>query len=399
MPARRRNPFVWPLAALAGLLLLVAGVWLGGHPSWEPSFLRRALADDGDGRLVHDAMDILTRDYYRPLNRTVLVNRGLAAAVASLQDPYSHYLSPGDYQHFQTQTNPHVAGIGIDVIAVPRGLHVVAVFPGTPADRSGLRAGDVILAVGHTSLAGRGTTAPSLITGQPGSSVTLTVLDRGRRRTLRIRRANVLVSSAGILRLHGVPIGDVRLTSFTDGSGEAVRSQVQKVLHDGAKALILDLRDNGGGLLDEAVNVASVFISDGTIVSTDGRSQPRQVYTAKGSAIAASIPMVVLVDRGTASAAEIVTGALKDRSRAIVVGQHTYGKGVFQEIQPLSNGGALDITVGEYFTPSGHNLGGGGVREGAGIAPQVRALDNPRTTVDEALRVAERTVAAKLLSH
>jgi carboxyl-terminal processing protease len=213
---------------------------------------------------------------------------------------------------------------------------------------------------------------------------------------LTLRRANVLVSSGGIVIHHGIKIGDVRLTSFTDGSGAAVRNQVEKVLHAGARAIILDLRDNGGGLLDEAVNVASIFIPDGTVVTTRGRSQPTQVYTAKGGAISASIPMVVLVDQGTASAAEIVTGALKDRGRGKVVGTHTYGKGVFQEIQPLSNGGAIDITVGEYFTPNGTNLGGGGVREGRGIAPNVYALDNPQTPQDEALTVAERTVAAEL---
>ena len=167
-------------------------------------------------------------------------------------------------------------------------------------------------------------------------------------------------------------------------------------LHQGARALVLDLRENGGGLLQEAVNVASIFIPDGTIVSTDGRSQPRQVYVAKGGAIPSSIPMVVLVDRDTASAAEIVTGALQDRGRAKVVGTRTYGKGVFQEIEPISNGGALDITVGEYFTPSGHNLGGGGVREGAGIKPNVYASDNLRSSGDEALHVAERAVAAEL---
>ena len=186
----------------------------------------------------------------------------------------------------------------------------------------------------------------------------------------------------------------MQLTSFTDGSGAEVRPG-QQGAPEGATSLILDLRENGGGLLDEAVNVASIFIPDGTIVSTDGRSQPRQVYVAKGGAISTSIPMVVLVDRGTASAAEIVTGALQDRHRAKVVGTHTYGKGVFQEIQPLPNGGALDITVGEYFTPSGRNLGGGGVREGAGIKPNVYALDNPHTARDEALNVAERTVAAQ----
>ena len=185
-------------------------------------------------------------------------------------------------------------------------------------------------------------------------------------------------------------------TAFTDGSGQELRQKVQTALHHGARALILDLRENGGGLLDEAVNVASIFIPDGTIVSTNGRSQPRQVYTAKRNAIAPKIPLVVLVDKGTASAAEIVTGALKDRGRAKVLGTHTYGKGVFQEIQTLSNGGALDITVGEYFTPSGRNLGGGGVREGHGIPPDVHALDNPHTRTDEALTVAKRVLASSI---
>jgi carboxyl-terminal processing protease len=198
-------------------------------------------------------------------------------------------------------------------------------------------------------------------------------------RTLTIRRAAlaVPVASESLLHYHGMKIGDVALTAFTDGSGAEVRQNVQTVLHKGAQALILDLRENGGGLLNEAVNVASIFIPDGTIVSTSGRAQPRQVYLAIGNAIATKIPMVVLVDHDTASAAEIVTGALKDRGRAKVVGTHTYGKGVFQEIEPLPNGGALDITVGEYFTPNGQNLGAGGVKEWRGITPNVYASDNP----------------------
>jgi carboxyl-terminal processing protease len=159
---------------------------------------------------------------------------------------------------------------------------------------------------------------------------------------------------------------------------------------------VLDLRGNGGGLLNEAVDVASIFIPDGTIVSTDGRALARHVYTATGGAIPRSVPVVVLVDRGTASSAEIVTGALQDRRRAEVVGTNTYGKGVFQEIRELPNGGALDLTVGEYFLPSGRNLGGGGVREGRGIAPNVRASDDPATARrDEALDAALKALAAE----
>lgn len=394
-PRRSRLPRI-ALGVAAAVIVLVLGVFIGGHPSWVPSFMRGTLIDDSDGRLVQQAMDIISRDYYRKVNRSDLINKGLGAAVASLNDPYSHYLDPNDYQHFQTQSNPHVAGVGVDVFAVARGLRVVAVFPGTPAARAGLRAGDVIVAVGSKSLAGRGNIGTNLITGAQGTDVRLTVLSGTGRRTVSIRRANVLVTSGGIVNYHGVKIGDLRLTSFTDGSGDALREQVVKVIHEGARALVLDLRDNPGGLLDEAVNAASIFIPDGTIVSTRGRNQPEQVYTASGHPVSATIPVVVLVDHGTASAAEIVTGALKDRNRAKVVGTRTYGKGVFQEIQQLSNGGALDITVGEYFTPSGHNLGGGGVREGAGISPNVYALDNPRTTPDEALAVAERSVAAEL---
>ena len=251
-------------------------------------------------------------------------------------------------------------------------------FPGSPAARAGIVRGDLIVAVGGTSLASRPAAFGSrLIKGQGGTPVTLTVLSGCRRQTVTLVRADLVVpvATGTIVTYHGIKLGSLSLASFTDGSGAELRTQVEKVLHQGARGLILDLRDNPGGLLNEAVNVASIFIPDGTVVSTDGRAQPRQVYVAKGGAIPTSIPMVVLVDRGTASAAEIVTGALHDRGRAKVIGTHTYGKGVFQEIEPLPNGGALDFTVGEYFTPSGHNLGGGGVREGAGITPDIYASD------------------------
>ena len=163
---------------------------------------------------------------------------------------------------------------------------------------------------------------------------------------------------------------------------------LDRLLKKGAKAVILDLRHNGGGLLEEGRLVASIFIPEGTIVSTAGRTQPRQVLTASGGAISPKIPVVVLVDGGTASAAEIVTGAIQDRGRGKVVGVRTFGKGVFQEVRQLPNGGALDITVGEYFLPSGRNLGGGGVKRGAGIKPDVRAQDNPKTKGDEAVTAA-----------
>ncbi|MBV9474148.1 MAG: S41 family peptidase [Solirubrobacterales bacterium] len=396
--ARPRSPRRSVLISL-GVLVLLGGVWLGGHPGWLPAPLRSAFVDDSSqGRLTDQVLNLLARDYYRPIDRNQLLDKGLAAAIASLNDPYSHYFDPSDYRSFQSESNPHLSGIGIDVEPETQGLRIVDVFPESPAARAGLVRDDVIVKVGSTSLSRRSAGfSASLIKGRPGTRVTLTVLQGSRTVVLSLVRADIVVpvASGELVTYGGVKIGDLQLTSFTEGAGAELRSQVNRVLHAGARALILDMRENGGGLLDEAVNVASIFIPDGTVVSTAGRNQPRQVYLAKGGAISTAIPMVVLVDHGTASAAEIVTGALQDRDRAKVVGTRTYGKGVFQEIQQLPNGGALDITVGEYFTPSGRNLGGGGVREGAGVAPNVYALSDSRSAQDHALTVAEQTVAAQ----
>ena len=389
------------LAAVAIVAALLVGLLLGGHPDWLPSPLRSVFtSQSASDQIVGDVMGLLQRDYYRKISRSQLVDKGLAAAVASLNDPYSHYFDRADYQAFENQDSPHLSGVGIDVQSEPRGLLVLDAFPGSPAARAGLSHGDLITQVGSTSLANRSQTfSASLIKGKAGTRVTMTVTRNGHTRTVSMVRANltVPVTSSQIVTYRGHRIGLVSLTSFTSESGAAVRDQVKKVLRERAQAIILDLRENGGGLLEEAVNTASVFIPDGTIVSTDGRSQPRQVYLAKRQdTVAPRIPLVVLVDHGTASAAEIVTGALQDRGRAKVVGTHTYGKGVFQEIQPLPNGGALDFTVGEYFTPSGRNLGGGGVRRGAGITPNIYANTNLRAKGDTALRVAERVVAGEI---
>ncbi len=194
--------------------------------------------------------------------------------------------------------------------------------------------------------------------------------------------------------VHGVKLGVVALATFSPGSHGEVREAVEQVLHEGAKGIVLDLRDNGGGLVEEAQLIASIFIEHGAIVTTRARSLPTQTLSAVGDAIPASVPVVVLVDGNTASASEIVTAALQDHRRATVVGTHTFGKGVFQEEMPLSNGGALDITVGEYFTPNGRNLGGGGIKQGAGVTPEVvvaHGVDTPH-----GLEVALNTLASQV---
>jgi carboxyl-terminal processing protease len=286
----------------------------------------------------------------------------------------------------------------MNVEQADEGLRVLTVFDGSPAKQGGIKPGDLITRVNGRSLQGKSSNAATaLIKGPAGSPVTLTVQSGKESRDVRLRRAKVTVPvvSSEMRELDGRKIAHVTLSSFTDGAGEQVRDAVSRLLDRGAKGVVLDLRDNGGGLLNEAVSTASVFVPNGTIVTTDGRARPKHTFKATGSAIDGKIPVAVLVNRESASASEIVTGALQDRHRAEVVGTRTFGKGVFQEIEPLPNGGALDITVGEYFLPSGRNIGGGGVKQGAGIKPDVNAQDDPKTKRDEALETAVRTVAGQ----
>jgi carboxyl-terminal processing protease len=394
----RRPPNAVLVALLA--LLLIGGIWLGGHPDYLPGFARDALVGDSEGRLYQEAIDVIGANYYRRVDRRELVDKGLDAAVDSLGDRFSHYFDPKAYQAFEEATAGAFEGVGMNVEAVARGLRVVSVFEGSPAQRGGVKAGDVITAVDGKSLAGTASDeATTQIKGRSGTRVVLTIVSPGREaRSVPLRRArvDVPVVRSEMRTSGGTKVAHVRLSSFTSGAHGEVRTAVERLLERGAQGVVLDLRHNGGGLLNEAVLISSIFIPDGTIVSTNGRARPRRVFKATGSSIDPKIPVVVLVDRASASASEIVTGALQDRDRARVVGTRTFGKGVFQEIRRLSNGGALDITVGEYFTPDGRNLGGGGVRPGGGIRPDVRAVDDLETrNRDEALDVAVATVRAK----
>jgi carboxyl-terminal processing protease len=381
----RRFPLV--IAVLVPVLL-VTGIWLGGHPGVLPGFVRDRLVDDGDAQVYEEAVDIIKRDYYRDIKRDQLLDKSLGAAVKSLDDQFSNYFSPQDYEDFQEVTQGQFSGVGMTVEETDHGLRVMTVYDGSPADKGGLEPGDVVTAVNGRSIAGDSSEASTArIKGPAGTRVRLTVKSGKRERDVKLERAHVdiPVVETSMERRGARKIGHVHLAGFTSGAHGEVSKAVRKLLRQGADGIVLDLRDNGGGLLNEAVLVSSIFIAEGRIVSTKGRSRPERVYEATGGAIPASVPVAVLVNRQSASASEIVTGALQDRKRATVVGTRTFGKGVFQEIEQLSNGGALDITVGEYFLPSGRNIGGGGVAKGDGIAPDVKAVDDPKTKPDEAL--------------
>ncbi len=398
MPRTRRKSS----SALTGLLIVVAllaGIWLGGHPSRLPGFARDPLVGDADTRVVAEAIDKVHANYYRSIPEKALANASIAGLVSSLHDRFSNYFDPAAYARFKDVTNAAYAGVGVSVRKTRRGLRVVAVFDGSPAKRAGIRPGDVILAAAGHLLAGKSTKQGSvLIKGRPGSDVRLRILHRGHARTQLLTRAQVSVPvvASRLRTVKGTKLGVVRLATFSSGAHGEVRQALERLLRRGARGFVLDLRGNGGGLVTEAQLVASAFLRDGPIVTTRGRSVPSRTLMATGDPVVPRAPVAVLVDHDTASAAEIVTGALQDRHRATVVGAETFGKGVFQQVVELSNGGALDITAGQYFTPSGRNLGGRGVRTGVGIKPKVKASDKLATRRDEGLDRALAVVRARL---
>jgi carboxyl-terminal processing protease len=398
MPSRRRHPLLAVLAAALPILLIL-GVYLGGHPEDLPSFARSAFVADHETRVVNEAINRISSDYYRSIAKGRLTNASISGVVASLGDRFSHYLTPREFREFNQP--PSFTGIGVSVAPDHRGLRVARVFDGSPASRAGLRAGDVIVAVNGRKLAGvAAEKAIALIKGPPGTDVKLGVEQRrsghAALNALTLTRATISepVVASVAKTVHAKKLGVVELATFSPGAHGEVREGVERELRVGARGIVLDLRANGGGLVEEARLIASIFIDKGTIVSTRGRTQPSETLSATGDAISHTIPVVVLVDANTASAAEIVTAALQDHHRATVVGTHTFGKGVFQEEEPLSNGGALDITVGEYFTPNGRNLGGGGVKQGAGITPEVPVHDG--VDANHGLDVALDTLAAQV---
>jgi carboxyl-terminal processing protease len=394
----RRRRSLTPLFALLLPVLLVLGIWLGGHPENLPGFVRDPLVGDSDGRTYEEAIDAIEENYYREVDRDQLLDESLNGAVESLDDRFSAYFDPKAYGEFEEATNGEFEGVGLSVEEGRRGLRVLTVFDGSPAKRAGISPGDVVTAVNGDSLRGSNVEeATTRIKGPAGTTVKLTVVTgKQKPRELELRRArvDVPVVEASMKRSGGMKVGHVRLSSFSSGAHGEVRQAIDRLLDRRAEGIVFDLRDNGGGLLNEAVLVSSIFIDDGTIVSTRGRTRPRRVFEATGNAIDSDIPVVALVDGESASASEIVAGALQDRERAKIAGTRTFGKGVFQEVRRLSNGGALDITVGEYYTPDGRNLGGGGVEKGAGINPEIKARDARATEGrDEALEVALRAVA------
>ena len=338
--------------------------------------LRDALPQD-ESR-VDEAQRVIEDSYFRAPDVGELEDASIDGMVREISrandDKFSHYFDPATYRRFLASTSGEFSGIGLNVTETKRGLRVARVFEDTPAEEAGLVVGDQIVAVDGDSLAGvSSTAAASRIKGKPGTEVTITVLDAetGKRRTIDVERAQVTIPAveSRMERRGGRKIGYVRLATFSRGAHGELRNEIDELQSDGAEGIVLDLRGNGGGLLDEAVLVTSIFQDSGPVVTIEGRSRPEETLDASGNALDPLPPLAVLVDRNTASASEIVTAALEENDLATVIGERTFGKGVFQEVIELDGGGALDLTVGEYLTADGTSI------LGKGVVPNEKVVD------------------------
>jgi carboxyl-terminal processing protease len=340
------------------------------------------------GGVVDQVREALSARYYRPVPESVLRLGSVDAMISALGDPYTAYLAPADYRLVRQQTSSQYSGIGVSVLPEARGLAIVSLRPG-PAQRAGIHAGDVIVRIDGTPTASQTpSTALARILGPRGTILRLELLRGGRTLEVAVRRDLIRAPAveARLLSYAGRRWGHLRLSGFRVGAAVVLGRQVRALDRQGATGFVLDLRQNPGGLLDQAVAVSSLFLDRGVVVSLVGRHSPHEVYRAIGG-VATRRPLVVLVDRFSASSAEIVAAALRDNRRATLVGERTFGKALVQSIDPLDNGAALELTIARYTTPSGEDISSVGVR------PQLHAVDDPRTTRDEALLAALRVLS------
>lgn len=361
-------------AVLVGGVGLIAGIFLGANPSWMPDPVRSVLIEPiaGQGTSVNEeATDLIESRYFREPDLERLDDASITGMVRELRkryrDRFTHYFDPEQSEAFNEALSGTFSGVGMTVGSLDdEGLSVGLVFRGSPADRAGLEPGDVIVSVDGENIDGEPLdSVVSRIKGPEGSEVELgiRIQGRGQKKTFTLRREEIRVpvATGRVVERDGFRLGHVRFTSFSEGSGYALRRSLKRVTAKGAEGIVIDLRGNGGGLLPEAIIATSNFVEEGElVVATRSRSEGDMEYRTVSGRLDLP-PMVVLMDRSTASAGEILAAALEFYLEAPLVGTRSFGKGLFQQVIPLSNGGSLDLSVGEFVTASGESLAGDGL--------------------------------------
>ena len=315
--------------------------------------------------LFGEVLEKINREYIDEINQSESMDSAINGLLQSL-DPYSSYMSPEILEEMQTETSGEFGGLGIEVGMEAGVVKVISPIDDTPASKAGLKAGDYIVKINDTQVQGKSLSeAVDLMRGPVGSSIELTVRRRGEKKALTFNITREIIEIQSVKsELLEENIGYIRLTSFNENSSDQIEKQIKKLKKNkNLNSFILDLRNNPGGLLNQAIRISDFFLENGEIVSTKSRkkSDNRKWFAKKGD-ITDGKTLLVLINYGSASASEIVAGALKDHKRAIVVGENSYGKGSVQSIIPLKNRGAIRLTVAKYYLPSGKSISEVGVR-------------------------------------
>jgi len=314
--------------------------------------------------LFGEVLDKINKEYVDEVDQSKSMDAAINGLLQSL-DPYSAYMTPESFESMQTETSGKFGGLGIEVGMESGVVKVISPIDNTPASRAGLKAGDYIVKIDGVQVQGKSLMdAVDLMRGLVGSSIELTVRRQG------VKKAIIFDVTREIIQVQSVKselidnnIGYIRLTSFNENSSKQIKKKVKKLnKNKNLKAYILDLRNNPGGLLSQAIKISDFFLENGEIVSTKSRaiSENRKWFAKKGD-ITGGKTLIVLINYGSASASEIVAGALKDHKRAIILGENSYGKGSVQSIIPLKNRGAIRLTIAKYYLPSGKSISKVGV--------------------------------------
>jgi len=322
--------------------------------------------------LFGEVLDKINKEYVEEINQSEVMDAAINGVLQSL-DPYSAYMSPESFQNMQTETSGEFGGLGIEVSMEAGVVKVISPIDGSPAYEVGVKAGDYIVKINEHQVQGKTLTeAVDLMRGPVGSNIEITIRRKG------VKKAIIFNITREIIKIQSVKskkidnnIGYIRLTAFNENSSSQIKKKINEFTKDkNIKGYILDLRNNPGGLLSQAIKISDFFLTNGEIVSTKSRkeSENRRWFAKKGDIINGKV-LIVLINYGSASASEIVAGALKDNKRAILLGENTYGKGSVQSIIHLKNNGAIRLTISKYYLPSGKSI------SEVGITPDIEVAE------------------------
>ena len=345
--------------------------------------------------LFSEVLEKIQNHYVEEIDQAETMDSAINGVLQSL-DPYSGYMNPKIFEESQTETSGEFGGLGIEVSMEAGVIKVISPIDDTPAARAGIKAGDYIVRIDGEQVRGKTLMeAVNLMRGQVGTSIVITIRRKGlnRAKDIKIIREIIEITSV-VSKLVNNKVGYLRLRSFNENSSDQLKKEISEIeKNEKLVGYILDLRNNPGGLLSQAIKISDFFLNDGEIVSTKGRknSENRKFFAKKGDKINGK-PLIVLINNGSASASEIVAGALQDQKRAVLLGETTYGKGSVQSIIPLNNKGAIRLTVSKYYLPSGKSI------SEVGVMPDIKVEEEGEEFFINTITDNQLNYAVKLLS-